>query len=281
VLRTIPAARAWVKEQRRADKTIALVPTMGAFHEGHLSLFRQARASCDSAAVSIFVNPLQFGAGEDFERYPRDLDRDLLLASQESMDMAFCPAAAGITPRGMAVSVDPGKLAEALCGPFRPGHFRGVATIVAKLFHLLQPDVAFFGQKDAQQALIIRRMVTELNFPVAVQVCPTLREPDGLAMSSRNSYLTPEDRRRAPVLFRALQHAADLLASGMRDVSCLEKEMREMILATPGATLDYARVVDRDTLEPIARLEGEALAAVAVRFGATRLIDNLLLPPQN
>ena len=277
VLRTIPAAREWVQQQRLVGKTIGLVPTMGALHEGHLSLFRRARAACDQAAISIFVNPLQFGAGEDYQQYPRNLQRDLALAGQEGIDVAFCPEASEMVPAPLETAVDPGRLGDTLCGPFRPGHFRGVATIVAKLFHIMQPHRAFFGQKDAQQSVIIRKMVSDLNIPVKIEVCPTVREPDGLAMSSRNSYLSPDERVNAAVLYRALRHAESSLRSGVRDASCLEQEMHQMIRAIPGAQLDYARVVDQDTLEDIRQISGPVLAAVAVRFGKTRLIDNLIL----
>jgi pantoate--beta-alanine ligase len=278
-LRTIPEAREWVQRQRLAGKTIGLVPTMGALHEGHLSLFRRARATCNQAAISIFVNPLQFTAGEDYDRYPRDRERDLKLAGQEGMDVAFCPEVSEMVPAPLETTVDPGRLAETLCGPFRPGHFRGVATVVAKLFHIMQPHRAFFGQKDAQQAVIIRKMVADLNIPVEIELCPTVREPDSLAMSSRNSYLIPEERANATVLYRALRHAEGLLRSGVRDASCLEQEMQRMIQAVSGAVLDYARVVDQDTLEDIRQVSGPVLAAVAVRFGKTRLIDNLILVP--
>ncbi len=277
LLRTIAEARDWVCEQRRTGRSLGLVPTMGALHEGHLSLFRRARATCDRAAISIFVNPLQFAAGEDFERYPRDLECDLALAGREGMDATFCPEAAEMVPAASSTFVDPGRLGEVLCGAFRPGHFRGVATVVAKLFHILQPDRAFFGQKDAQQALIIQKMVTDLNFPVRIEVSPTVREPDGLALSSRNAYLSAAERAQAPVLYRALRHAETLLASGVRQASRLEQEMQAMIRTVPGAQLDYVRVVDCRTLEPVTQVEGEVLAAVAVRFGKTRLIDNLVL----
>ena len=281
VLPTIPEARKWVERQRLAGKTIGFVPTMGALHEGHLSLFRRARATCDQAAISIFVNPLQFGAGEDYELYPRDRERDLALAGKEGMDVAFCPEVGEMVPAPLEMTVDPGRLAETLCGPFRPGHFQGVATIVAKLFHIMQPHRAFFGQKDAQQAVIIRKMVADLNIPVTIELCSTVREPDGLAMSSRNSYLSPDERANATVLYRALRHAESLLRSGMRDASCLEQEMQRMIRAVPGAVLDYARVVDPATLVSAGVADCEVLAAVAVRFGSTRLIDNLLIAPRS
>ena len=283
VLRTIAAAREWVSEQRRAGMTIGLVPTMGALHEGHLSHFRRARPECDRVAISIFVNPLQFGPSEDYQRYPRPFERDLALAEQEGADAVFQPDVAEMYGAANAITVDPGALGAVLCGASRPGHFRGVLTVVAKLFHILSPDRAYFGQKDAQQAVLIQRMVTELNFPVVVVVGPTVREPDGLALSSRNQYLTAEQRANATVLHRALRCAEVMLHSSTREAARLEEEMARMIRSTPGAELDYARVVDRWTLGPVGEPAGiidkEVLAAVAVRFGATRLIDNLLIAP--
>jgi len=283
VLETIPAARRWVRTERSAGKTIGFVPTMGAFHEGHLSLFRRARAQCGRVAVSVFVNPLQFGAGEDFDRYPRDFSRDLSLAEREDVDALFHPGAQEMVPTPPEMMVIPGKLGEPLCGQSRPGHFAGVATVVATLLNIMQPDRVFFGQKDAQQAVIIERMIEELRFPVAMEVCPTVREPDGLAMSSRNAYLSPAERAGATVLYRSLCHAAALIRSGIRDAARVEKEMQGeiqgMIGAVPGAALDYARVVDRHTLEEVRQIGGEVLVAVAVRFGKTRLIDNLLAAP--
>lgn len=281
VLRTIADAREWVRAERDAGRKLGLVPTMGALHEGHASLFRRARAECERVAISIFVNPTQFGAGEDYERYPRTWESDLEMAERERVDAVFCPEAGEMYTEPPLVTVHPGKLGKTLCGPSRPGHFRGVATVVAKLFHILQPDRAFFGQKDAQQAIIIQRMVTDLNYPVVIEVCPTVREPDGLAMSSRNRYLSPEERAHATVLYRSLRCAETLLASGLRDALRLENEMQRMIRSTPGAELDYARVVDRRSLEPAGLVDREVLAAVAVRFGKTRLIDNLLIAPKN
>jgi pantoate--beta-alanine ligase len=277
VLRTIAEARNWVGEQKRAGRSLGLVPTLGALHEGHASHFRRARATCERVVISIFVNPLQFGAGEDYKRYPRPFEADLKLAEKEGMDVVFAPADKEMYPGVSEIVVEPGRLGDVLCGASRPGHFRGVLTVVAKLFHILQPDRAFFGQKDAQQAILIQRMVAELNFPVAVDVGPTVREPDGLALSSRNAYLSAAERAQAPVLFRALRRAETLLASGERQASRLEQEMQVMIQSAPGAVLDYARVVDCWTLEPLSMVEREALAAVAVRFGGTRLIDNLVL----
>jgi len=274
VLRTIPEARRWVQATRSTGKTLGLVPTLGYLHEGHLSLIRRSRQRCERTLVSVFLNPTQFAPGEDFERYPRDWERDLALLTAENADAVFHPEAAEMYPQTGLVSVCVGALGERLCGASRPGHFQAVATVVAKLFHILQPDRAFFGQKDAQQALIIRQMVRDLNFPVEIEVCPTVREPDGLARSSRNAYLSAEERAHATVLYRALSLAETLARNGTRDVAVLEQRMRELIQATPGAALDYARVVDPETLADLREVRGRALAAVAVRFGKTRLIDN-------
>ena len=279
VLETIAAARQWVRTERTGGKSIGFVPTMGAFHDGHRSLFRRAREQSDRVVVSIFVNPLQFGQGEDFARYPRDFARDLALAEREGVDAVFCPEAGEMYPDALPLTVHPGKLGKTLCGPSRPGHFRGVATVVAKLLNIIQPDRAFFGQKDAQQAVIIQWMVRGLNFPVEIEVCPTVREPDGLAMSSRNAYLDSEERANATVLYRSLRRAEDLIRSGVRDVARIEQEMRDMIRSVPGAELDYARVVDPHALGDVKQIAGEVLVAVAARFGKTRLIDNLLAAP--
>ena len=279
VLDTIPAARRWVRAERSAGNSIAFVPTMGAFHEGHLSLFRRARARCARVVVSVFVNPLQFGPEEDFDRYPRDFSRDLVLAEQEGVDAVFHPDATEMYPGPQEITVNPGRLGEPLCGRSRPGHFTGVATVVAKLLSIVQPGRVFFGQKDAQQAVIIERMIEELGFPVEMEVCPTVREPDGLAMSSRNAHLSADERARATVLYRALCHAATRIRSGERDAARVEREMREIIAAVPGADLDYAKVVDRRSLEDARTIDREVLIAVAARFGKTRLIDNVFAGP--
>jgi pantoate--beta-alanine ligase len=272
-----------VRTERSAGRTIGFIPTMGAFHEGHLSLFRRARERCDRVVVSVFVNPLQFGPGEDFEHYPRDFSRDLELAEQEGVDAVFHPDAAEMYPARQQITVQPGKLGEPLCGPWRPGHFAGVATVVAKLLNILQPDRVFFGQKDAQQAAIIERMIEELGFGVQMEVGPTVREADGLAMSSRNAYLSAAERANAPVLYRSLGHAAARIQSGERDAPQIEREMRDelrkMIGAIPGASFEYASVVDRRSLEGVREISGEVLVAVAVRFGKTRLIDNVVAGP--
>ena len=281
VLRTIPETRRWVQSERTSSRTLGLVPTMGSFHEGHLSLIRRARQSCDRTMVSIFVNPLQFAPGEDYVRYPRDLDRDLSLATREGVAAVFHPETEEMYPNGIVTSIGVGKLGEALCGASRPGHFQGVATVVAKLFNIVQPDLAFFGQKDAQQTLIMKTMTQELNWPLQIVVCPTVREPDGVAYNSRNSYLSAEERSRASVLYRSLRLAENLIHSGARDAAGVEGEMRKMIQDVSGAELDYARVVDPATLEVLQQINGEVLAAVAVRFGKTRLIDNLIIAPRS
>jgi pantoate--beta-alanine ligase len=280
VLNTIAAARQWLHAERNSGRTIGLVPTMGFLHEGHLSLIRRAKQRCDRTVVSLFVNPLQFGPGEDYDRYPREFSRDLTLLEGEQTDAVFHPDAGEMVPAPPAISVSAGKMGERLCGESRPGHFNGVATVVAKLFHILEPHRAFFGQKDAQQIAILRAMVRELNFPLELEVCPIVREPDGLAMSSRNVYLSAQERKHATVLYRSLEKARSLIASGTRDAGLIEREMREMVEAVPGTKLDYARVVDTNSLEAIGEVRGEVLVAVAVRFGKTRLIDNMLLAPK-
>lgn len=283
VLESIAEVRAALGPMRQVGRRIGLVPTMGALHEGHLSLIRRARSTCDQTVISIFVNPLQFGPGEDYKRYPSDLERDLAISEREGVAVAFCPETGAMYPAPPQITVDPGRLGDVLCGASRPGHFRGVLTVVAKLFHILQPDRAYFGQKDAQQLVLVRRMVEELNFPIEIVAGPTVREPDGLALSSRNQYLSPEQRANATVLYQALKCAEALLYSGVFEAARLEEEMADMIRETPGAELDYARVVDASTLAPAGIIDPEGkrelLALVAVRFGATRLIDNLLLAP--
>ena len=250
---------------------------MGALHAGHLSLVRAARAQCDSVAVSIFVNPLQFGPKEDFSRYPRDLDRDRELLNQERVELVFAPSAEEMYGHHPSTYVTVEGLSERLCGHSRPGHFRGVTTVVAKLFHIVEPDLAFFGQKDAAQAAIIRKMVRDLNFDIQIVVAPIVREPDGLAMSSRNAYLTPEQRKQAAVLYRALMRVQTLADRGERRAAELIRAGEEIIREEPGARLEYLEVVNPDTLEPVADVSHGALVAVAALVGATRLIDNVLL----
>jgi pantoate--beta-alanine ligase len=281
VFRTKAELRPALEESRRRGQTIGLVPTMGFLHEGHLSLLRAARAECEVVVMSLFVNPTQFAGGEDLDRYPRDEERDLKLAGEAGVDIVFAPAADDVYPEGFASAVEVGvPLTEVLDGdPARrgPEHFRGVTTVVAKLFNLVGPDVAYFGQKDAQQAVVIRRMARDLDFPVRIEVLPTVREPDGLAMSSRNAYLEPEERERATALSRALAAAERESRSGSLAAG-LEAARRE--LETAGIEPEYLEARDAERLEPVAELNGRAvLVAVAARVGGARLIDNVLIDP--
>jgi pantoate--beta-alanine ligase len=248
---------------------------MGYFHEGHRSLMRAARAHTDLVVVTIFVNPLQFGPSEDFATYPRDRDRDLTMAKEEGVGLVFAPEVEEMYPDGPpAVTVDPGPLGDVLEGAARPGHFRGVCTVVARLFQLAGPSRAYFGQKDAQQLVIVRRMVRDLAFPIEVVGCPIIREPDGLALSSRNTYLTPDERRAALCVPSALRAAEEAVGGGTREVSEILAAMRAPIEAEPAAELGYVAVVDEGSFEKISRIEGPARALVAARIGRTRLIDN-------
>jgi pantoate--beta-alanine ligase len=251
---------------------------MGFFHEGHLSLMRRAREERDTVLVSIFVNPLQFGPQEDLASYPRDLDRDVAMAEAEGVDVVFAPEVEEMFPHGRPeVTVDPAPLGDRLEGASRPGHFRGVTTVVAKLFQLVGPCRAYFGEKDAQQLAIIRKMVRDLGFPQDVVACPTVREPDGVAMSSRNTYLSDEERKAARCLYRGLQAAADLAQEGERIAGRLREELAARVTEEPLATLDYAAVVDEESFEEVEQLGGPARALVAARIGPARLIDNMLL----
>jgi len=280
VVSTITEVRDRVAGARAgAGATVGLVPTMGSFHEGHLSLMRAARRESDFVIVSIFVNPAQFAPGEDLENYPRDPERDRQLAAGEGVDLLFIPETAEIYPEGFETFVEPGSVAEGLCGRNRPGHFRGVATVVAKLFNIIGPDRAYFGQKDAQQAAVVRRMAADLDFAVEVKVCPTVREQDGLAMSSRNVYLTDEERAQAPLVYQALVAAREALAGGQRDASKLRRLMRRAIGQNYMVELEYARIVDPVTMQSVQIVEGEVLAAIAARIGKARLIDNMLIAP--
>lgn len=266
-----------IRKTKEAGRSIGFVPTMGALHEGHLSLIRRAREENDYVVVSIFVNPIQFCPGEDYESYPRDLKRDSELCENEGVDLVFAPAVEEMYPEGFCTYVDQKGLTEVLCGARRPGHFSGVLTVVSKLFNILQPDRAYFGAKDYQQSLIIRRMVRDLNMMVDIVVCPTVRERDGLAMSSRNWYLSPEERRQASCLYRALMRAKELAQDGERDPARIIEELRRVIEGSPDARIDYIEVVHPETLRPIERVEQEALVALAVRFGKARLIDNCVI----
>ncbi len=279
ICRTINEIRNVVQEARNRRQTIGFVPTMGYFHEGHLALMRGAKKNSDLVVVSIFVNPLQFGPQEDFNRYPRDFERDVHLAEKVGVDVMFFPAAEEMYPSGFSTRVEVGGLTQCLCGLSRPGHFQGVATVVAKLFNIVFPDKAFFGQKDAQQVLVIKRMVEDLNMPLKIVVMPTVREEDGLAMSSRNAYLGPRERKAALVLRHSLEMAEQKVVSGEQDALKLQEMIREMVAQEPLADVDYVEIRSLPDLKPVTRLEGPALLAVAVYFGKTQLIDNTVLCP--
>lgn len=276
-LQTIADMRMASRSVRREGKRLGFVPTMGALHEGHLSLVRAARAQCDVVAVSIFVNPLQFGPKEDLAKYPRPFERDSELLKKEGVDFLFAPAAEEMYPAGAVTYVTVESLSDKLCGRSRPGHFRGVTTVVAKLFHIVEPDSAFFGQKDAAQAAIIRRMVSDLNMPVEIAVCPIVREPDGLAMSSRNAYLKPDERKSALILHRALTEVKNQFDQGQRRGAALIESGKQVLAQEPAVRLDYLEIVDPDTLDPMEAITRPALVAVAGFAGTTRLIDNVLL----
>jgi pantoate--beta-alanine ligase len=252
---------------------------MGALHEGHLSLVRAARAQCGAVAVSLFVNPTQFGPTEDLAKYPRQFDRDRALLEKEGVDILFAPSVDEMYRKGEATWVMVEGLSDKLDGRSRPGHFRGVTTVVAKLFHILEPDVAFFGQKDAAQVAVIRRFVRDLNFPVEIAVCPIVREADGLAMSSRNAYLNPEERQRALVLQRSLREAEKQFCAGEKSAPTLIAAARNILAQEPQVRLDYFEIVDPDTLDPVEQVTSKALVAAAAYVGQTRLIDNVVLIP--
>jgi pantoate--beta-alanine ligase len=275
---TIRDIRAASRAARRTGMRLGLVPTMGALHEGHLSLIRAAKASCQVVAASIFVNPTQFGPNEDLARYPRPFERDRELLESEGVDLLFAPSVDEMYPSGAVTWVTVEDLSDKLDGRSRPGHFRGVTTIVAKLFHAVEPDAAFFGQKDAAQAAIIRRMVRDLNFPVEIIICPIVREPEGLAMSSRNIYLDPQRRKQALILQRSLKQVKQMTGAGEYDATRLIAAAKEVFAGEPAVRLDYFEIVDADSLNPVNDVAKGALVAVAAFVGTTRLIDNILLP---
>jgi len=262
---------------RSQGKTIGLVPTMGALHEGHLSLADASRAECDFTVATIFVNPLQFGPGEDFTRYPRMLDADTALLAGRGVDLVFAPSNEDVYRPGHSTYVDVSGIAEPLEGQFRPGHFRGVATVVLKLFNMAPANVAYFGQKDYQQTLVIRRLRADLDLPIAIRVCPIVREPDGLALSSRNAYLSPEQRGQALALSRGLSLAGQLLAAGVREAQIIRSAIMNTLSEAGIDRVDYVALVDPDTLKDVAEIRRPALAVIAAHVGKTRLIDNALL----
>jgi pantoate--beta-alanine ligase len=279
ILRTVDSVRQWVRAQREARRAVHFVPTMGYFHEGHLSLMRRAQHDNGAVIVSIFVNPLQFGAGEDYNRYPRDFERDRQMAQSVGVEAIFYPDVAEMYPAGYQTEVRVKELSKPLCGKSRPGHFEGVATVVLKLFNIVTPDRAYFGMKDYQQLRVIQQLVRDMNLPIEIVPCPIVREPDGLAMSSRNVYLTPEERTAATVLYRSLQWAQEQVEWGERDASKLREGVFQRIAAEPLARIDYVEVVDAETLQPVERIDHPTLIALAVFFGKARLIDNCIVAP--
>jgi pantoate--beta-alanine ligase len=276
-LQAIPELRRWVREARAAGRRVALVPTMGYLHEGHLRLVDEARRRADAVVMSVYVNPLQFGPNEDLARYPRDLGRDRTLARARGVDALFAPADSVMYPPGSEIRVIPGPTADRWEGAARPGHFAGVLTVVAKLFHLVEPDVALFGRKDIQQAVLIRQMVRDLDWSLEIVVVPTVREPDGVALSSRNAYLGPAERRQAVALSSSLAAAHQAFAAGERRASALDALVRGRLDAEPGLTLEYLAIVEPLALAPVDTVDASTVLALAARLGRTRLIDNIIL----
>ena len=276
-LSAIPDLKGWVRSRRREGRRIGLVPTMGFLHEGHLALVDEAKRRADVVLMTIFVNPLQFGPTEDLSRYPRDLARDRRLASSRGVDAIFVPSEAVMYPPGSEIRVIPGRSADRWEGAARPGHFAGVLTVVAKLFHLVEPDVACFGRKDVQQAVLIRQMVRDLDWPLELAVVPTVREPDGLALSSRNAYLDREQRKRAVALSGALQEAHVAWRGGERSAQAIEARARRYLDAYPDIQVEYVAVAEPEALEPVQEVQATTVVALAARVGLTRLIDNIVL----
>jgi pantoate--beta-alanine ligase len=277
VAETIESVKSLVRAARGRGKRIGLVPTMGALHVGHISLIEAAAKDCDFVVVSIFVNPTQFGPGEDFEKYPRPMEADLKICSKAGVDVVFAPTPQQMYPGQNVTWVNVEKLTEPLCGRSRPGHFRGVTTVCAKLFNIVTPDVAYFGQKDGQQATVIRRMVADLNMPLKIVVCPTVREPGGLAVSSRNRYLNEQQKKDAAKIYKSLQECRRMVEEGVTNAEKIIAAMRKILLQVPSIEIEYVSIVDAETLQPAEKIAGKVLAAVAVRIGPARLIDNIVL----
>ena len=277
ILRSIAEMQRTAEALRQEGKTIGFVPTMGYLHEGHLSLLRRARELSDISVLSIFVNPTQFAPNEDLERYPRDFARDEALARREGCDILFYPSVEEMYPKPYRTYVTVEDITRVLCGKSRPTHFRGVTTVVSKLFNIVKPHVAVFGQKDAQQAIVIKQMVRDLNFDVKIEVGPIMREPDGLALSSRNVYLSPQEREQAPLLYQSLLKAKEHIEKGERDAGRIRKVVEDVLKKATLARVDYIEIVDTRDLKPLQTLQGEVLIALAVYFGNTRLIDNIMI----
>jgi pantoate--beta-alanine ligase len=277
IIETIKDLKAIIKSQKTSGKTIGFVPTMGYLHDGHISLAKESLCNNDFTIMSIFVNPTQFGKNEDFGKYPRSLDRDSQMAEQAGVDVIFIPAVIELYPEGYKTYINVEGITEKLCGITRPGHFKGVTTIVNKLFNIVEPNKAYFGQKDAQQAIVIKKMVKDLNMNIEIVICPIVREADGLALSSRNVYLNPEERRSALVLSKSLFYVEDMIKKGEHCKEKIINFIREKIALEKLASVDYISVANAETLDEIEKLEGKILIALAVRFGQTRLIDNVTL----
>ncbi|MHC4388564.1 MAG: pantoate--beta-alanine ligase [Planctomycetota bacterium] len=277
VAETIEAVRKEIAAARKRGKTIGLVPTMGAFHQGHISLIERAVKDCNFVVVTIFVNPTQFGPGEDFEKYPRDLGADLETCRKMGVDLVFAPTTEQMYAAENLTWVNVEKLTETLCGRLRPGHFRGVTTVCAKLFNIVQADIAFFGRKDAQQLIVIKRMVADLNIPLKIVICPTVRDTDGLALSSRNQYLTDQQRKDATLIYKSLQECEKMIRAGTTDTKRIIASMQEVLGQAQSMHVEYISIVDAETLQSMESVTGRILAAVAVRIGPARLIDNILV----
>jgi pantoate--beta-alanine ligase len=277
VAKTIELIRSLVETARSGGKKVGLVPTMGALHVGHISLIEAAVEKCDFVVVSIFVNPTQFVPDEDFEKYPRPLEADLEICRKAGTNVVFAPTPEQMYPVENITWVSVEKLTESLCGQFRPGHFRGVTTVCTKLFNIVAPDIAYFGQKDAQQAIVIRRMAADLNMPLEIVICPTAREPNGLAVSSRNKYLTEQQKKDAANIYKSLQKCRQMIDAGVTETTEIITEMSKILQQVPSIEIEYLSIVDAETLRNIDRIAGKALAAIAVKIGPTRLIDNILV----
>ncbi len=278
IVKTIKEMQVLSREFRSEEKTIGFVPTMGALHEGHLSLVRRSKDENNATVVSIFVNPIQFAPGEDFQQYPEDVDRDLKKLSSLDIDTVFIPEDNVMYPEGYSISIHIGRIGEILCGVSRPGHFNAVATVITKLFNIIMPDKAYFGQKDFQQTAVIKKLVKELNFNIDIVVCFTVREPDGLAMSSRNSYLRLSDRKAASILYRGLKHGEELILSkGIDDASYVKKEVEMLIKAEPLATIEYVSIVNPQSLEEAEKIKTPVVICLALKIRDTRLIDNIIV----
>lgn len=275
-INSVKSLRTALKKHRLKDKSIGFVPTMGALHEGHLSLIRKARRNNDIVVLSIFVNPKQFLPKEDFKAYPREEKKDKLLAKKEKVDIIFHPSVEEVYPSGFLTNINVEDISDTLCGKSRPGHFQGVATIVGKLINVVQPHILYLGQKDAQQAAVLKRMVADLNFPVTIRICPTIREPDGLALSSRNKYLTSKQRQEAPILYRSLKEAKQKILNGERKTAKTLNFIRSEVRRKSSGKIDYIACVDADSLTPLKHMRGNMMLCLAVRFGKARLIDNII-----